>query len=401
MLKNHRNRYQLLTLIYLTLLMASCSKDGNAGKGTPPPPKADFIASRTNINLGDTVFFTDRSLGQPIFWTWSFPGATPSTSSAANPGAIVYTSAGIFPVTLVVRNSFGSDSVRKDAFITVFNPAALPIVLTNGITAIEWFKATVSGSVTNQGASIVTERGILFDSLPEPTIETSSRYPSGAGTGPFNITRTDLSQQQRYYVRAYAINNDGVGYGEILDFRTPERDPCEGISTFTDPRDGRQYRQIDIGNQTWLAENLQFNAPGSLCYDGQNANCTDFGRLYTWESARTACPTGWRLPTDAEWAQLISTVGSAPGGKLKSREFWNNPNTGATNAFCFSALPGGYRTSGTGAAFINKNFFGYWWTNTNDGTNFAVARSMAFNSNLVDRLSLNRLEALSVRCVKN
>lgn len=116
---------------------------------------------------------------------------------------------------------------------------------------------------------------------------------------------------------------------------------CEKDS-FTDPRDGQTYRTVQIGNQTWMAENLNYRTEGSYCYDDEPANCQKYGRIYTWEAALNACPSGWHLPIQAEFETLIATVGgtSKAAKVLKSKSGWEDDGN-STDAYGFSALPVG------------------------------------------------------------
>ena len=92
------------------------------------PPTTDFIASRTNICVGDCISFTDLSAGSPTSWSWTFTGATVTTSSVQNPPSVCYNTAGTYAVTLVATNTNGSNTMTKAAYITVSSPIALPLV---------------------------------------------------------------------------------------------------------------------------------------------------------------------------------------------------------------------------------------------------------------------------------
>ncbi|MDR3011674.1 MAG: fibrobacter succinogenes major paralogous domain-containing protein [Chitinispirillales bacterium] len=137
----------------------------------------------------------------------------------------------------------------------------------------------------------------------------------------------------------------------------------------TDPRDGRMYRIVKIGTQTWMAENLNFKTDNSWCYNENDANCRKYGRLYNWNAARGACPGGWRLPNRNDWARLIQHAGGwrVAGSRLKSSSDWNG-----TDDFGFSAIPGGARGCGGGGfALMGEN--AYWW-----GGNAASGESAYF-----------------------
>jgi uncharacterized protein (TIGR02145 family) len=169
-----------------------------------------------------------------------------------------------------------------------------------------------------------------------------------------------------------------------------------------DSRDGQTYRTVVIGSQTWMAENLNFDAAGSMCYgdntggDSQNRSGT-YGRLYNWNAALTACPSGWCLPTDADWTALTNHVGTTPGSKLKAASGWNSGGNG-TDDFGFSALPGGY--GGSSGLFSNVGNSGFWWSATEYDDGYAWRRSMG-SSHSDGRHSTGKLGLLSVRCLKD
>jgi uncharacterized protein (TIGR02145 family) len=152
-----------------------------------------------------------------------------------------------------------------------------------------------------------------------------------------------------------------------------------------------------------MKKNLNIQTADSWCYENSTANCNKYGRLYTWEAANKACPSGWRLPDTADWNTLVNASGgmATAGKKLKSTSGWNNNGNG-TNDYGFSALPGGTRDSsgGFGGAGVN----GLWWTATNISTNnlFGIAnsRTMYYINGYVSVTYHGTSEALSVRCVQ-
>jgi len=168
---------------------------------------------------------------------------------------------------------------------------------------------------------------------------------------------------------------------------------------FADSRDGKTYGTVKIGNQIWMAENLNYiTSSGSWCYDNNTSNCDKYGRLYDWETAKKVCPSGWHLPSDAEWSTLSNFVGSDSGKKLKSTSGWNSSGNG-TDAYGFTALPGGYRYYSGNFSYIGDN--GYWWSSTESGTTYAYSRGMGYNRSDVTRYDHNKPNGFSVRCVRD
>jgi uncharacterized protein (TIGR02145 family) len=171
-----------------------------------------------------------------------------------------------------------------------------------------------------------------------------------------------------------------------------------GRGTFTDKRDGKTYKTVKFEGQTWMAENLNYHtSSGSCCYDNNNSNCDKYGRLYDWKTAKTACPSGWHLPSNDEWEDLVVEVGSSTAGKkLKSTSGWNENGNG-TDEYGFSALPGGGHL--TDGYFSNAGNYGYWWAATEGDASGAYRRSMYYNDDYVNELTDDKENGLSVRCV--
>lgn len=207
--------------------------------------------------------------------------------------------------------------------------------------------------------------------------------------------------------------------------------------------DGNEYLTVPIGGQCWMKENLKtikYRNGNSIAYPGSDNNAwannttgayawydndiswkDSYGALYNWHAVNNTaglCPTGWHVPTDAEWTKLTDFVGSAYygdrrikscrqvnsplGGDCATSEHprWNENNTHYGNDLIgFSALPGGYRDF-TGS-FAMPGFYGYWWSSTEYSTTHAYTRNMNFHTTSVFWLSNNKRMGISVRCLKD
>ena len=173
--------------------------------------------------------------------------------------------------------------------------------------------------------------------------------------------------------------------------------------------EGQTYKTVVIGTQTWFAENLNYDATGSKCYDDLDSNCDEYGRLYNWETANTVCPSGWHLPSDYEWGTLMSFVSITTGRKLKATTGWDSNGNG-TDYYGFSALPGGYgypASSGGGVnwppGFSLVGNAGKWWSASSVDNRDAYSRSMSYDSDDAYRGSEYQYKSdlYSVRCLKD
>jgi len=178
---------------------------------------------------------------------------------------------------------------------------------------------------------------------------------------------------------------------------------AQKTNSFTDARDGRTYKTVTIGKQTWMAENLNYTAVNSWNYGADSSKCAVYGRLYSWEAAKTACPAGWHLPTNEEWFTLINYLGgiSVAGEKMKAQKKWENLNVGATNSSIFTALPGGYRSSFGLVYDVGKSC--YWWSATPSVNNVYHAGYFVLYQNFSGAFqnTYNKEAGFSVRCLKD
>jgi uncharacterized protein (TIGR02145 family) len=193
--------------------------------------------------------------------------------------------------------------------------------------------------------------------------------------------------------------------------------------------DNKNYPVVEIGSQIWMAENLKTTKysngdliattiPATLdisgestpkyqwAYNGDESNATTYGRLYTWDAvtdSRSVCPTGWHVPTDAEWAALTTSLGGedVAGGKLKETRttHWLTPNTGATDESGFTALPGGFR-SGDGA-FLDVGKRCPWWSASEGDVTIAWLRYVYYSNSKVGRDDFIKKDGFFVRCLKD
>jgi uncharacterized protein (TIGR02145 family) len=229
-------------------------------------------------------------------------------------------------------------------------------------------------------------------------------FPGGSPEWAWGKTaKTVYFHKDKYTVRLIAFNKDGSG--KVI------KSGCVSViyktGTFTDSRDSKTYKTIKFINTTWMAQNLDYAATGSGYYDNNAANAAAYGRLYPWDAAQTACPTGWHLPSDGEWSNMVTYVqgdASITGGFLKEAgtTHWASPNSGDSNAVSFDAVPGGMKdVTGTFSGLTNK---GYYWSCTRTGgisDISAMYRGFTNNSAAMEHSYFNILSSLSIRCVKD
>jgi uncharacterized protein (TIGR02145 family) len=313
-------------------------------------------------------------------------------------------------------NTKGTSYGNEVSFTTVDTK---PILATNAITTITSTSATSGGTITSDGGVTITAKGVCWSTSSNPTI-TDSKTSDGIGSGNFTSQLTGLQIGTTYFVRAYATNAKGTSYGNEINFKILIGSLGQIISDV----DGNTYKTVNIGSQLWMAENLkvskyndgttiptqwQNNTTGAWTYYNNDAyNYANYGKLYNWYAVsntngnKNVCPTGWHVPTDAEWSVLTDYLGgeSVAGGKMKEvgTTNWNNPNTDATNTSLFSALPGGFRVDGNYSWIGN---FGYWWSSTEDNTSSAWSRILSLYNDNAGRLNPNKESGLSVRCLKD
>ena len=381
---------------------------------------------------GGCNFFGDRA----AFWS-----ATEHSSSCAFCRCLSY---GYTYVRSLSDNKDYGNSVRclRDDVDTT---SPLPVVTTTPVTSITSATASSGGNVLADGGATVTARGVYWSTSHNPTIENNTHTIDGSGTGSIYSTIGGLSSGTTYFLRAYATNSMGTGYGNEISFTTQQL-PCGTILTDVD---GNTYNTIQIGNQCWMKENLKttkyadgtpipqggdFSISNAYWYypDSNAYNKPTYGLLYNWKAlmrnsssssinpsgVQGICPTGWHVPSDAEWIQLTDYVGSQSqyqcnssstyiGKALASTVGWGNStdecavgNSPLENdATGFGARPAD--CSCLNASHINFGRYAYFWTSTERDNGKAYGRMLSWCSKGVSDTSKDKYFGFSVRCVRD
>jgi uncharacterized protein (TIGR02145 family) len=243
----------------------------------------------------------------------------------------------------------------------------------------------------------------------------------GDGIGSYVSYITDLEPNTTYYARAYATNSKGTAYGNAISFKTLQHG---SVTDF----DGNTYQTGIINGKEWMFQNLKVThyrngdliqmitdnntwiglTSGAYCdYNNEANNANTYGHMYNWYSvddSRGLCPSGWHIPSESEYASLISFLGGTnlAGGKMKEvgTTHWNSPNTGATDEVGFKALPAGYRSNNNGL-FGNIGNAAYLWTSTpsSAGKSWGILLNNT-DSNATPTSYYYRF-GFSVRCMKD
>jgi uncharacterized protein (TIGR02145 family) len=334
--------------------------------------------------------------------------------------------------------------------VIVFNPLGQKVVeykniLESGYHLFTFFPgneniyfmtATVRGATKSLKMFSLSSRLADYCSLFYAGKETvTSDYKSNKEITDFGFSLGDILRFIAYAKTPVLINGsdvieDAPLSNQTYTFEILEGIPCPGTPTV--PYEGQTYNTVQIGSQCWFKENLNvgtmINGSGNqtnnsqkekYCYGDNAANCATYGGLYQWNEmmqysttpgVQGICPSGWHIPTDAEWCTLTQFIdpmvncnstgwsGQVVGTKMKSTTGWNSGGNG-TNTFGFTALPGGRRDNS--GAFYDIGGYGYWWSSTEGFTSSAWFRVLRYNSANVSRDFGGKVGGRSVRCLQD
>lgn len=270
------------------------------------------------------------------------------------------------------------------------------------------------GAISNDGGSSIIERGFKWKTEQEANYQ-NNKVAFDNGTNSFETRITGLSPNTTYYVKAYATNTEGTGFSEEKVITTSRN------GTFTDNRDGKTYKWVEIGSQIWMAENLSYipfvssflddyeifvyNYKGSSVDEAIiTAEFKTYGCLYSLDISLNVCPDGWHLPSQEEWDELEIFLGKTNQGNLLRDTGWGDRY--ANNLTLFSALPAGYHFHEYNP-YTNLNT--YFWHLGN--STFFWSSSIWFDNALAPGLDSYHKEiiyttyskeyGLSVRCIRD
>ena len=265
-----------------------------------------------------------------------------------------------------------------DKTIKVYKPSPVFAALRNGLTDGFW-KAPMSNAGTF--ASLAGKYAKVL-SIPDTAVTGVDYVKKWAG----KHKGSSLPGGQLFrFCTAWKGKVDPILSAEGFSMR------CPVFKNFVDKRDKQVYKVKEIGGVNWFVENLNYDAKdGSMCYDRDDANCKTFGRLYTQEAAKTACPAGYHLATDEDWKKLEEHAGGAREAALKLK-------SNGSDDYAFTAMFGGYAnktgvctTMGDGA---------YFWTADVDADSRGKARTMFASDKDVGSITVDPGFYLAVRCV--
>jgi uncharacterized protein (TIGR02145 family) len=294
-------------------------------------------------------------------------------------------------------------------------------ITTNPVIQIKINTAQCGGEIINADGANIQERGVCWSTSPDPTTA-GSRTSDETGEGSFISLIDNLAPNTKYYARAYFRINAIPYYGEEVSFTTKRSNAISDI-------DGNYYNIVTIGDQVWMANNLNTTryasgdylmngtgageipygvyAPMWFAYNDVISYVETYGRLYTGYAVignQNICPAGWHVPNNDEWMELIDHLGglSVAGGALKEAGFdhWISPNVGATNSSGFTALPHGIRRQTLGT-FAMLGRTGSFWTSTEYGSDAAYAKILNTANESVEETTNMKIIGHGVRCVKD
>jgi len=435
---------KLINIIFafcaMALLAVNCVDD-NTDDDDPPPTKTEYtVTYNINGGMGSVPAVQKVNEGSSVtlaggsgFWRDEFTFEGWNTNAGGN-GANYAAGSSFMPagnITLYARwISWGADiyavtvsSVGTGAYGSGGYEQGETVSINAGTApAGQKFKnwTTASGGVSFANAN----NAATTFSMPANAVTVTANFEQ-SGTGvctqwsSWSVKTNATCDAAGEETRTCQAGIDSTDVRVIAQLSGPQCNITYGTLSYG----GQTYKTVKIGTQTWMAENLNYAGESGnvgVCYDNNSSYCGVYGRLYSWSEAmgfasscnsnfcasqvqsphRGICPSGWHIPSDAEWTALTNFVGGGAGEKLRSATGWN---TGVgyipgTNEFGFSALPAGTAWDGE---FTHIDDYGYWWSATEDAALRTWNRNVDYLNSEMYKTNINKAYPFSVRCLQN
>jgi uncharacterized protein (TIGR02145 family) len=306
-----------------------------------------------------------------------------------------------------------------DCSTSVNNGTLTATTAASGVTSVISYTGGNGGTHNGQ---VVTSTGVTGLTA---TLQAGA-FANGNGSVTYTITGTPTTSG----TASFALNIGGKTCTLLRTVAASSQNPTSGYGPNITDVDGNSYKTVYIGTQQWMGENLKTskysdgttiqnitdntqwlnNTTGAWCYYNNDvANNTKYGKLYNWYAVspttngnKNVCPTGWHVPTDAEWTLLTGYLGGASVAGVKMKDTgstsWKNPRTEDTNTSLFTGLPGGSRSYGD---YHDVEYYGYWWSSTVYDSSYAWIHLLYSYFVEARRSQCNKHSGISVRCIRD
>jgi len=391
--------------------------DANGGSVDPPTEETDVggilqdLPTPEREGYAFTGWYTEKTGGTAV-----------TTTTVFNSAATVYAqwiliTSKMYTVTFNAHGGIvtpKSGTTGEDGKLLV----PLPTPTREGYAFMGWYTEddkVTDNTVFRENTAIhatwnIIHYTVTFDAtggtVTPPTTKTGSNWEIDTLPTPTREGYTFIGWYTEKEGGAHVFTKSTVLIGDINGNISLYAHWAENPPSLVDDRDGKTYKEVAIGEQIWMAENLNYAGAREIgvCYDSDSANCAKFGRLYSWDEAMEACPVGWRLPANEDWEELLDFINDPAGASIKLRsttgyERFSSSFTYGTNDYGFSALPGGIFDAER-ERFEQGNDLSSWWSATESDGSGRSAFSLTANVRgaRIGNAGISSLR--SVRCLR-
>ncbi|GEM_PF-3064296 len=325
---------------------------------------------------------------------------------------------GLLPATHYYVRAFAINDagISYGSVVEFYTNVDVPSVETVSISQVTAAKAFFKGRIIHRGGAQLTDSGFCFTTVGVPTLSNSEEIRF-SHSGNFEIIGNIGPANTTLYVRAFAQNSAGVGYGATISIKIP------AATANVQDGEGNSYRTAKLGEHVWILQNLKSkkyadgtDIPDVTAYNNDELNVSVMGRLYTWNAAmhqstdtltQGACPNGWHVPTTSEWNKLVAFYGGWDKAGLFIKDIqnglWVELDEMSNNLTDFAAPAGGSRQQELGA-FGGIGTTCYFWaaeTSYKDAGMAQAYSSLAwYNEQFTGAFTVKTI-SMSMRCLQN